>query len=333
MTCLQCGTEIPPNLLACPACHALVHAAELKKAAANAEEATAIGDVQKALQHWRAALALLPPGSQQHGVISRKINDLVTHVDATELKPSKKPAWASGGGVLGAIGLLFWKFKFILVFILTKGKLLLLGLTKGGTLFSMFLSFGLYWTVFGWQFAAGLIVSIYIHEMGHVYQLTRYGIKATAPMFIPGLGAVIRQKQYPASPHEGARVGLAGPIWGLGAAGASYAIFLFTGWPIFAPIGKFGAWINLFNLLPVWQLDGSHAFKALTRLERGIIGATMFTMAFVTETGLLGLLGVVAGFRAFQKSAPKERDTAILVEFLFLIVTLALLSTIPDQTP
>ncbi len=333
MTCLQCGAPLAPNLLVCPACHALVHAAELKKAAANAEAAAAAGDTQTALQHWRAALELLPRGSQQHGVISRKINGLVKQVDSAELKPAKKPAWAGGGGVLGAIGLILWKFKFILVFILTKGKLLLLGLTKGSTFFSMFLSLGLYWQIFGWQLAVGLIASIYIHEMGHVYRLTRYGIKATAPMFIPGLGAVIRQKQYPASPHEDARVGLAGPIWGLGAAAGSYALFLFTGTPIFVVIAKLGAYINLFNLIPVWQLDGSHAFKALTRLERGIIAATALALWFLTTEGILGIIGAVSAFRAFQKSAPKERDTGILLEFMFLLITLGLLSKIPDHGP
>ena len=35
--------------------------------------------------------------------------------------------------------------------------------------------------------------------------------------------------------------------------------------------------INLFNLMPVWQLDGGHAFTALNRTERwiatGVTGA------------------------------------------------------------
>jgi len=69
---------------------------------------------------------------------------------------------------------------------LGKGKLLLLGLTKSTTLFTMLLSMGVYWTAWGWRFALGLVLSIYVHEMGHVAALQRYGIKATAPMFIPG---------------------------------------------------------------------------------------------------------------------------------------------------
>src|SRR5437870_5020636 len=93
----------------------------------------------------------------------------------------------------------------------------------------MLLSAGLYWTIWGWKFAFGLVLSIYIHEMGHVQALQRYGIKATAPMFIPGFGAVIRLKQHPADAREDARVGLAGPLRGLRAALAAYAVYRATG--------------------------------------------------------------------------------------------------------
>ncbi len=65
--------------------------------------------------------------------------------------------------------------------------------------------------------------------MGHVAALHRYGIPASAPTFIPGLGALVRLKQHPASPKEDARVGLAGPIWGLAAAAFALLLFVWTG--------------------------------------------------------------------------------------------------------
>ena len=130
---------------------------------------------------------------------------------------------------LGFVGMLIWKLKVVLLFVLTKGKLLLLGLTKSSTFLSMFASFAVYWAAWGWPFALGLVVSIYIHEMGHVDALRRYGFKATAPMFIPGLGALIRLQQHPTNPAEDARIGLAGPLWGMGAALACYLLFLATG--------------------------------------------------------------------------------------------------------
>jgi hypothetical protein len=66
----------------------------------------------------------------------------------------------------------------------------------------MLLSMGVYWTVFGWWFAAGLIASIYIHEMGHVAALHRLGIRASAPMFIPGIGAMVGRQNKPRFPHH-----------------------------------------------------------------------------------------------------------------------------------
>jgi Zn-dependent protease len=333
VTCVQCGAALAPNLLVCPACHALVHAAELKTLAAKADEETARGEWSKALAEWRRALELLPPNSAQHAAILARINELVRRVDTNQAPHKPKPKWAVSGGALGVIALLLWKFKFALVFILTKAKLLLLGLTKASTFFSMLLSLGLYWALWGWKFGLGLVLSIYVHEMGHIFQLTRYGIKATAPMFIPGFGARIRQLQYPASPHEDARVGLAGPIWGLGAALFSYALHLATGLEIFAAIAQVGAWINLFNLLPVWQLDGNHAFKALTKMERGGIAALLGIEWFVTGEGLLIILALVAGFRAFQKDAAATRNLSIFLEMAFLIITLSILTEISVQIP
>lgn len=322
MTCPQCATELPPNLLVCPSCRALVHGAELKTLAAQAEAETAAGRHTEALTHWRRALELLPRNSAQHTAITEKINQIVLHLDKTGGAPKPaKPGFGSKGWALGVGALL--------ISILSKGKALLFGLTKASTLFSMLLSIGVYWNIFGWKLAVGLIISIYIHEIGHVYLLHRYGIKATAPMFIPGLGALIRQKQYPASPYEDARVGLAGPIWGLGAAGACYVIHLATGYQIYAAIAQWGALINLFNLLPVWQLDGSHAFRALSKMERIGIAVLCCVMAWITGQGFLWLIAIVGGYRAFQNDAPQKRELRILTEFAFLIITLSLFTTIP----
>ena len=113
-----------------------------------------------------------------------------------------------------------WKFKFLAVLLLTKAKFLLLGLTKASTFFSMMAAFGVYWTVFGGWFALGFVLSIYIHEMGHVAALMRYGVPATAPLFIPGVGAVIRLRQSFINPRRRcprrpgrADLGLRAPPW------------------------------------------------------------------------------------------------------------------------
>ena len=115
----------------------------------------------------------------------------------------------------------------IAVLVVGKLKFLLLGLTKMSTFVSMF---GVHRACTG-RFTAGRSplawpVSIYVHEMGHVAMLRRLGINAGAPLFIPGVGALVMLKQHVTDPVADARIGLAGPVWGLGAALAAWAIYL-----------------------------------------------------------------------------------------------------------
>ena len=331
-SCPQCGTELAPRLLVCPKCHRLVHAEDLKRLAAEAERSEQANDLTGALSKWREALEFLPRDSRQYQTISEKVAALSARVDSGALSSSGKPrpsptqAAAAKKTRLGKT----WAWTVAaLGLLLTKGKLLLLGLTKAGTLWTMVLAFGVYWTIWGWKFAAGLVVSIYIHEMGHVVALSRFGIKASMPMFIPGFGALIRMKQHPASPREDARVGLAGPLWGLGAALAALAIYELTGAPIWAAIAQVGAWINLFNLLPIPPLDGGRGFRSLSRGQRWIVVATMAGMWAVTKEGLLVLLVIVAAWRALSEKTKVEPDQKGLLHYALLVVTLSAMCLIP----
>jgi Zn-dependent protease len=336
-TCTDCGTSFPLTILSCPSCHRLAYAERLKRLTAEAAQHAAAGEREAELSSWRSALELLPAGSRQHTQVSAKVEALVAALpEAAQAKPNKKALGKLAG--LGALGLLLWKFKWLLVLALTKGKLLLLGLTKMSTLLSMLLSIGVYWSLWGWKLALGLVISIYVHEMGHVAALKRLGIAATAPMFVPGLGAFIRSKQYPASPAEDAAVGLGGPIWGLGAALACYAISLLWDAPFFAALARLGAWINLFNLLPVWTLDGGRGFRALSRKQRMIMAGVMLGAWFMTGENLLLLLLIAAVIRVFARDAPAEDHRPTLVTYAVLIVVLAWLATLkvsvePEPVP
>jgi len=305
-----------------------VHADELKRLAAVAERATQAGDRSAALAAWREALDLLPGDSTQHHMVSARVLQLSRALDGQQEPQAATQTSRLGKGAagLGALGALLLKFKFALLFLLTKAKLLLLGLTKASTFFTMLLSAGVYWTIWGWKFALGVVLSIYVHEMGHVQALQRYGIKATAPMFIPGVGAVVRLKQYPADRREDARVGLAGPIWGLGAAAVAYAVYRATGSGIWGAIAHFGAWVNLFNLLPVWQLDGGRGFRALTRGQRWIAAALIGSMWLLTGEGLLVLVGLAAAASAGFSEAADQPDPTILAQYGLLVIVLSLLS-------
>ncbi len=342
-----CGTDLAPGFLSCPVCHRLVHSERLSVLASEAGRLESGGDVRAALARLREALDLLPPAAKQHQQLQKRaarLSDLIDSgqvppsdstlfpVDAThEAAHSPKPLFRAGAAA-GALGLIAWKFKFILVFLATKAKLLFLGLTKATTLFSMLLSLGLYWSLWGWRFALGLVLSIYVHEMGHVAALRHFGIPASAPMFLPGLGAVVRMKAYPQTVREDARVGLAGPIWGLGAALACAAVYAATDLAIFAAIASVGAWINLFNLIPIWQLDGARGFRALSRQGRWAALAVIAACGLATQDGLFILIGLGALVPIFARETPAESDRRTFVEYCGVLVALAALMQLPVPT-
>jgi Zn-dependent protease len=292
-TCERCGTELAPTLLSCPSCHALVHAERLKELASEAEAAERTGEVPVAIEKWRIALELLPAGSSQVTAINARVRDL-----SRRLNPS-------------------------------KAEVLIRGLGQRSTFTSALVSLGFYALIFkSWPLAVGVIVCIYIHEMGHVFVLRQLGIPASPPMFIPGLGAFVALRESPSTPHADARVGLAGPVWGLGSALVAYGAFFATGNRVFGGIAQFTGLMNLFNLAPIWQLDGSRGLHALSRAERWIIIVTIGIAFWLTRERMLLLIGVIAIYRAFDKRAPAERDPTTLGTFIILIAALSWLSSI-----
>lgn len=323
--CAACQTDLAPQLLACPACRALVHAETLGSLAASAERDEAGGRIDEAVQAWRRALELLPVETAQAQAIRLRIDTLTRRLESARPTPTAIPAWLAP---LGVVGLALWKFKFLIGLVLTKGKLLLVGLTKSSTLFSMLAAVGVYWTLWGWWFALGFVLMIYVHEMGHVAALSRLGIRASAPMFVPGLGAFVRMEQYPASPREDARVGLAGPMWGLGAALVAYGGYLATAQPLLGALAHSAALLNLFNLVPVWQLDGARGMRAVNRAGRiGI--AVLVSVAFLaTQEGTLLLVGLAAWWTVFHRDMPEESDTLAAGQLAFLVLSLTLLSQV-----
>jgi Zn-dependent protease len=328
LLCAGCDTQLAPAALSCPACGTLVHANTLKSLAASATELTSAGQLVEARAAWSRTLELLPPASQQRDAVVARIADLNRRIaaqpaervrgSAANAASDARPWWMRGvAAAVTGIALLLGKLKF-----------LLLGLTKASTFLSMFAFFGVYWSAYGWPLAAGLVISIYIHEMGHVAMLKRLRLDAGAPLFIPGVGALVRLKQRIDDPSADALVGLAGPVWGLGAALAAYVVSRVTGGGVWAAIAQLGAFINLFNLIPVWQLDGARGFHALARWQQCAVIAAVAIAFAVTGQRMLLLVGAVGIYRLFRPAVTKP-DGAALATFVGLIAMLSWLSTIP----
>jgi Zn-dependent protease len=175
---------------------------------------------------------------------------------APPLQPERRTLRNRIGSAVAALAVLLGKFKGVLL-LLPKLKLL----STSGT---MLVSVAAYALIWGWSFAAGFVLLLFIHEMGHVIQLRREGIKATAPLFIPFLGAFVGMKQLPKDAAAEARVGLAGPVLGSLGCLIPLALWLATGNVFWEALTFTGFLVNLFNLLPVLPLDGGRAMAALS---------------------------------------------------------------------
>jgi Zn-dependent protease len=315
--CVRCSTELSPLALVCPSCSALVYRERLEDLAARASTAASAGDRVTARALWEEARTLVPPDSEQYQLIGQHLVALADAAPESSSQESSRSnagkSWRSRGAAAAVtIGLLLiGKFKF-----------LLLGLTKLSTFASMFGFIAVYWSIHGWPLAVGLAGSIYVHEMGHVAMLRRLGIQAGAPLFIPGVGALVMLKEHITDPVTDARVGLAGPVWGLGAAIASWLTYRATGAPIWLAITELTGFLNLFNLIPIWQLDGSRGFHALSREQRWIVLAVIGFALWLTGVGVLWIVGAVALYRTLRAEAGPGHQPSMLT-FGGLVIALA----------
>jgi len=209
---------------------------------------------------------------------------------------------------LGAIVLLLVKFG-------AKPKALLLLLPKikvFSTSATMLVSIGAYSLIWGWRFALGFVLLLLVHEMGHVIQLRREGLEASAPMFIPFMGAVVWAKSLGDNAAAEARVGLAGPVLGSLGAAALIPVANATGNDLFQALAFTGFFLNLFNLLPVVPLDGGRAMAALSPWMWfvGFAGLVGMMLLFPNPIILLIVLfGAMETWRRWQaRNSPEARE-------------------------
>jgi Zn-dependent protease len=148
-------------------------------------------------------------------------------------------------------------------FLLLKFGGLLLKLKVVTTGASMLVSIAAYAWIWGLPFAIGFVVLIFVHELGHVLELRRQGVPASAPLFIPFLGAMIGMKELPDDAWKEARVALAGPVLGSVGAAACWIAGEATGSELLLALAFTGFFLNLFNLIPIVPLDGGRAAGAL----------------------------------------------------------------------
>jgi len=215
----------------------------------------------------------------------------------------RKSVWKRALALLIPTGLLIVNFGAKL-----KGLLLLLPkvkfLTTSASALVSVAAYALIWT---WKFALGFVILLFIHEMGHVLQLRREGIKATAPMFIPFLGAFVGLKELPKDAAAEARVGLAGPVLGSLGCLIPLGIYAATGDELFQALAYIGFFLNLINLAPVLPLDGGRAVAALSPWVWVAGWAGMIALLIFFPSPIILLVAILGGFETYRRF--KQRHT------------------------
>lgn len=212
-------------------------------------------------------------------------------------EPEHKPERTGLKRILGPlvfVGALVLKFGKVALLFLSKAKFLT-------TSASMLVSIAAYSFIFGLWFAVGFVVLILVHEMGHVFQLRREGVEASAPLFVPFLGAVIGAKSLGEDATAEARVGLAGPVLGTLGAAACIPLYTLTGDEIFKALAFTGFFLNLFNLIPLTPLDGGRAMAALSPWM-WFAGLFAFALlAFTMPNPIIFLILILGGFDSYRR--------------------------------
>jgi Zn-dependent protease len=175
---------------------------------------------------------------------------------------------------------------------------------------------------------------ILVHEMGHVVEIRRQGMQASAPLFIPFFGAAIFQRQHPTDAMKQAQIGIAGPVAGTVAATAAFVMYGTTHSPILLLWAYVGFLINLFNLIPIGMLDGGWILAVVSKWFQivgivALVGAVMVIgfSPIVLIIAVMAIPAVLERFRndrlPYYQSVPISARLAMGGAWLFLTGYLA----------
>jgi len=222
----------------------------------------------------------------------------------------------SRGGLLTLLAVaaaLLFKGKGILLFLLTKAKYLLslkyLGvlLKSGGSMLLMIWVYAQMWPA---EFAVGAVLLLLVHELGHAVILLHLGVKFSAPLFIPFLGALIGMKEMPRDVGKEALMAYGGPFLGTLGAQLCFNLYYWTGKTVFLGLAQFGYLINLFNLAPYSPLDGGRIVGAISPKIWIVALPLMFIAGLYLSSFILLLVAAVGVPRAIKvwRATPEEQD-------------------------
>ncbi|WP_422381337.1 metalloprotease [Marinicellulosiphila megalodicopiae] len=198
-------------------------------------------------------------------------------------------------------------------------------------------SAGAYSILFSWQFALVLLAVIAFHEYGHVFAMKKSGLKTKGFYFLPFVGGMAVSERAKSNWQE-VFISMMGPVFGLVMSVAFYIAFVVSQNHFIGLVATFSALINLFNLLPIYPLDGGHVLKAivfsfkkywgfLVLMAISALGFVLAMMAgwyFLCFFVAIGFLDLVFSWRRFAgQTMPALDKYGMLFSLVWYFATVA----------
>jgi Zn-dependent protease len=172
----------------------------------------------------------------------------------------------------------------------------------------MLVSVGAYALLWGWKFAAGFVLLLLVHELGHALEAKRQGLDVSAPLFIPFMGALIAMRELPHDVWREFKVAIAGPLLGSVGAAAVWAVGAGSGSDLLIALGFTGFLLNLFNLIPVSPLDGGRIVAAIHPAFWAVGLALLVVLVVITPNPILILILLVGGMEVWRRWQARGTD-------------------------
>nr|WP_218039596.1 site-2 protease family protein [Dendrosporobacter quercicolus] len=174
---------------------------------------------------------------------------------------------------------------------------------------SMLISLAIYAAAFGLKYAAGFILLLFIHELGHLFASRVVGLATSAPIFLPFIGAVISLKQLPNNAKMEANIAIGGPAMGTLSALICLIFYFWSDSLLMLVLAYTACLLNLFNLIPCDPLDGGRIVAAISPHLWWIGILVIGGLFFYTHNIIMLLIFAVSLLRLWRSEKWDENST------------------------
>lgn len=191
------------------------------------------------------------------------------------------------------------------------------------SIMSLMIYFLLFYFLFEKNIAyiAAILVVLIIHEMGHLLAMKIFNYSNVKIFIIPLIGAFTSGKKQDVSQRQLSIIILAGPIPGMIIASILYYLNKSMHNDTLKMLANSFLFINLFNLLPIYPLDGGRLLETLffkqnhvIRLVFGIISIMLLGALFLLSSPIMVLVPIMMAFELFNENKNEKIRTYLASE-------------------